>query len=69
MAMRRKRGEKKPLAFYVIIALSVVLSIAFVIWLPIPEPYTTPAKILVAMLLIVVFAFLGIFIYARKLRK
>ncbi len=67
--MRKRKGEKKPFAFYVIIVLAVIISILIVTWLPIPEPYTTPLKTLIVFILIIALAFLGIFLYARQFRR
>lgn len=67
--MKRNKGEKKPFAFYLIIAMVIAVSILFVIWLPVPEPYATPLKTLLAMVLIIALSLLGIYIYTKQLRK
>lgn len=66
MAMMRRRGDKKPVAFYIIFVLAIVVSIAIAVCLPI-DIY--PIKVLVACALILGLSFLGVWLYAKKFRR
>lgn len=67
----RKSGNKIPPAFWIIFAVVIVVSIAFVVWLPIDIPglNTYSIKVLLACGLILGLAFLFVWLYAKKFRK
>lgn len=63
--MRRKRSRKVTLAFVGMVALSVVLAILAVTFLPIPSEW----KRLVFLLLIPLLSFIGVFITGKMARR
>ena len=70
MKMRRN-GNKIPTAFWIIFVVTIVVSIAFVAWIPIDIPgiNTYPLKVLMTCGLILGLSFLFVWLYAKNFRK